>query len=365
MIHGSQQLLLAIAAIVLSLGLSGCRSANLAASTLSDEMRAPSGAGRQRIELRGMDLAGGTSSAVGPADLLEVAILTGLSDDLGEPQLLRVGDDGILEVPYVGSVAVAGIDPTDVAERIKSAAISRGIYRQPQVNVRIEEQATYRVTVLGAVTEPGVQEVPRRGCDILGAIAAAGGFTEEAGTVVEVLRYGADGVLADAADSSDATGVRQVAYQTAAQARPAADTLNLSSLSTLGPQRQRLGDRDVLVVRPREKRVVHVSGLVAKPDQFELTEDHDLRLLDAIAMAGGVTSSVADKAILIRHVLGRPDPVVIGVSLSAAKRDGAENLVLQSGDLVSIEPTVATTVVETFNTLFRISLGLGGNLSLF
>lgn len=350
---------------MLSLAANGCRSTNLAASTLPPDMRAASGAGRQRIELRGMDLAGGTSSAVGPADLLEVAILTGLPDDVGEPQLLRVGDDGILEVPYIGSVAVAGVDPTDVAGRIKTAAISRGIYRQPQVNVRVEEQATYRVTVLGAVTKPGVQEVPRRACDILGAIAAAGGFTEEAGTVVEVLRYGDGGVLADATEAPEADGIKQVAYQTSAQPQPVADTLDLASLSTLGPQRQRLGDRDVLVVRPREKRVVHVSGLVAKPDQFELTEDHDLRLLDAIAMAGGVTSSVADKAILIRRVSGRSDPVVIGVSISDAKRDGAENLILQSGDLISIEPTVATTVVETFNTLFRISLGLGGNLSLF
>ncbi|MEO0531844.1 MAG: SLBB domain-containing protein, partial [Planctomycetota bacterium] len=326
MTHGSTQLV-AIAAMVLSLPSMGCRTTNLSASTLPPEMRAPSGAGRQRIELRGMDLAGGTSSAVGPADLLEVAILTGLPGDEGEPQLLRVGDDGVLEVPYIGSVEVAGVDPTDVAQRIQAAAVQRGIYRQPQVNVRIEEQATYRVTVLGAVTEPGVQEVPRRGCDVLGAIAAAGGFTDDAGTVVEVLRYGDDGLLAEAAEPQPANGIQQVAYQTPTPRQPVADTLDLARLSKLPPARQRLGDRDVLVVRPREKRVVHVSGLVAQPDQFELTEDHDLRLLDAIAMAGGVTSSVADKALLIRQVPNRAEPAVVAVSLSEAKRNGAENLV--------------------------------------
>ncbi len=346
----------------------GCQSRNLSAAALPPELLAPAGAGKQQIELRGMALATGTSSAVGPADLIEVTLLTGLADDSVEAQSVRVGDNGVVEIPYVGPVMVAGLDPTDVAERIKRAAIERGIYLQPQVHVRIEEQATYRVTVLGAVSEPGVQEVPRRGCDILSAIAAAGGFTENAGTVVEVLRHDAAdsyaGVEAVPADGE----VTQVAFNPPiSPGSPAlrAEEINLANLSTLGPDRQNLSDRDVVVVRPRQKRVVHVSGLVNNPDQFELTQDHDLRLLDAIAMAGGESSSVADKVLVIRRSPGRSEPAVIGVSLASAKRGGPDNLVLQSGDLISVETTIATTAVEAVNTFFRISLGLGGNLSLF
>ena len=119
------------------------------------------------------------------------------------------------------------------------------------------------------------------------------------------------------------------------------------------------------MIRPKEKRLVHVTGLVHKPDQFEIEDDHDLRVLDAIAMAGGVSSSVADKVIVIRHPENEPQPVVVEISLMRAKRDGTENLLLQSGDLVSVETTVATAFVETFKDLFRITMGVGGNLTLF
>ncbi len=151
----------------------------------------------------------------------------------------------------------------------------------------------------------------------------------------------------------------------APRATASAESIDLSDPSKLPPGQLSLNDRDVIVVRPREKRVIHVTGLVNKPDQFELLEDHDFRVLDAIAMAGGVTTSIADKVLVVRQTEGSAEPSVIQVSVSRAKKDGSENLVLQAGDLVSVESTAATVALSTFQNLFRITMGVGGNLSIF
>jgi hypothetical protein len=87
--------------------------------------------------------------------------------------------------------------------------------------------------------------------------------------------------------------------------------------------------------------------------------------LDAIAMAGGTTSVVADKVFVIRQSAGMPQPAVIKVSIARAKRHGDENLLLSAGDLVSVESTVSTMTLDTVSKFFRVALGLSGNVAAF
>ena len=83
-------------------------------------------------------------------------------------------------------------------------------------------------------------------------------------------------------------------------------------------------------------------------------------MLDAIALAGGSTSIVADKVYVIRPVKGRPQPLVIQASMQRAKHDGQENLILMEGDLVSIEQTPATAVLDSMTKLFHLTFGVTG-----
>ena len=361
--------LIVLAALVVSIG---CSSTNLPARALPNEYRAVSQVGRGQMKLQGLASYGAASTMIGPGDLLEVSVMSGRSDESVEPMTVRVAENGVVDIPYIGAVAISGVEPTLAADRIAAAAIERQVYVRPQVNVVVEEQATNRITVLGAVEKPGVQEVPRSACDVLAAVAHAGGFTDEAGTVVEVLRHNSPVFTAEnnSEDQASSDEIQQVAYQSpngAPSSTPESRTqrIDLAKLDPRQPLQYRLSDRDVVVVRQREKRLVHVTGLVKEPDQFELPVDQDLRVLDAVAMAGGVTSTVADKIIVVRHLDTQQAPIVAEVSIARAKKETSENLVLQAGDLVSVEQTVATTVVDTFNQLFRITMGVGGNLSLF
>jgi hypothetical protein len=59
------------------------------------------------------------------------------------------------------------------------------------------------------------------------------------------------------------------------------------------------------------------------------------------------------------------ESATIQVSIGKAKRDGNENLRLAAGDMVSVETTAATAFVDTATNLFRMTLGIGGNLATF
>jgi polysaccharide export outer membrane protein len=141
--------------------------------------------------------------------------------------------------------------------------------------------------------------------------------------------------------------------------------IDLAQAGPAAPQNHKLDDRDVVMVLPEKTQVIHVTGLVKKPDQFELARDKPIHLLDAIALAGGTTSVVADKVYVIRQSPGMTQPAVIKVSIARAKRHGDENLLLAAGDLVSVESTVATMTLETVSKFFRVALGVSGNLAAF
>jgi polysaccharide export outer membrane protein len=368
----------AVISLALIAAIGGCSSPRLQARSLPAEFRAAPGSGLQRVQLSGLSTASRPSKAIDVDDRVTVRIATGLSGEEPIEQQVRVAQDGSIDTLHVGRVVIAGLEPAAAAEQIASAAVARGIFVRPQISVELTEPATNQVTVLGAVGEPGVKELPRSGCDVLSAIAAAGGLTNEAGAVVELLRGGAD-QLASAAGPNDAgptaerpageDGVQQVVFNAPgvdplARSKEA-EVIDLSHPEATSPDRLRLSDRDVIIVRPKQKRLVHVTGLVKNPNQFELMDEHDVRVLDAIAMAGGASSIIADKVLVVRQSPLQPDPMLIEMSISRAKRDGSENLILQTGDLVSVESTPATAALNTFSTLFRITMGVGGNLTAF
>ena len=313
-----------------------------------------------------------------------VTIVTGRDDEKSIPVAARVAKDGTVDISPIGPVQVGNLDPVDASQEIAAAAVERGIYVQPNVTVEFKKKAVNHITVLGAVEEPGLHEVPRNSSDVVSAIALAGGLTEEAGTEVEIIRQHArangnytrfaEDQPANPVDSgSGSDAIMLAAYSSlaqqptsagapSAQGGPLSQHINLAEVASRGIQGDyRLDDRDVVMVKARPKRTIHVGGLVKTPGKFELPLAEDVRLLDAIALAGGCTSVVADKVFVIRPVKGRPQPVVIQASMQRAKHDGQENLVLSEGDMVSIEQTPTTAVFDTLSRLFHLTIGVTGN----
>jgi len=334
--------------------LAGCSGPALRAGNLPAELQAPSKR-RGDINLASIAAPGAGQSRIDAGDLVDVTIASGRNDEEPAPVAVRVSDSGAADIPLVGPVQVGGLEPFDASQQIAAAAVQRGIYRQPHVTLDIKTKAVNRITVMGAVKKPGVQELPRAASDLATALASAGGLTDEAGSVVEIIRQ-----------PPLASAVRPASYDPLhVDYAPTPQAVRIDLASPGAPADCRLGDRDMVMAVPREKEMIYVTGLVTKAGQYEMPAKSEVRLLDAVAMAGGISSPVADKVLVIRRVPGRPEPVPIGASLSTAKRDGRENLVLGAGDVVSVEQTPATAVTDTFMKLFRVSFGVASRTTVF
>ena len=97
----------------------------------------------------------------------------------GEPDIAgeyEIDSGGQISVPLAGHIRAAGLT-TKQLERAIASALSKGIVRDPRVNVEI---ALYRpYYILGEVKKSG--EYPYRlGLTVMDAVASAGGFTYRA-----------------------------------------------------------------------------------------------------------------------------------------------------------------------------------------
>ena len=221
----------------------------------------------------------------------------------------------------------------------------------------MNRRRTNKVTVVGAVEKPAEYELPRGASTLFAAIVAAGNLSKEAGTDVEIRRPAQAGVSEQdrVAGRAQLTGYslgQPRAAETVAQ--PASFKINLVAAAQQGDGGPLLQDGDVVRVERRDNVPVRVMGLVMKPGEFEVPVNQDMHLLDVIAKAGGVSLNVADKIHVIRRVPGKEEPVVIETSLRSAKAGGQSNLRLAPGDVVSVEETPATVVMDTIRTFFRV-----------
>jgi protein involved in polysaccharide export with SLBB domain len=123
-----------------------------------------------------------------------------------------------------------------------------------------------------------------------------------------------------------------------------------------------LRDGDVVHVSKRTLPPVFVIGLVARPGSFPYPTNQEIRVLDALSLAGGCPNPAAEQIMVIRRGPSSPEPIRIAVSLQAAK-NGRDNLTLAPGDTVSVERTAATAIIEVLQTIVRFSVG--GNATWF
>lgn len=111
-------------------------------------------------------------TTLGPGDVFTVRVYA--EDELSGSH--RVAPDGTIDFPLLGSVEVNGLEPPEVAERLQSLLRERDYLRNPHVSVYVDEYASKRVSVVGAVANPGTFPL-QPGMTVVQAISMAGGFS--------------------------------------------------------------------------------------------------------------------------------------------------------------------------------------------
>ena len=344
-----------------SFALTGCASSDvIPASELPGNLQAVHIENPKTLEFGRLANGNYNNELIAADDVLEVNVLAGLNPKDNPPTMQpRVSKTGMISLPEVGDVNVAGLDLESAESAIATACVQRQIYRRPHVTVSMKRQATNRVMVAGAVKNQGYYNLPRGSSDMLSAIVAAGGLADDAGTNVEVRNPSIGVVRPDriAQELGSPGDMRNVGYSQPLPAGqrpgPSMIKVDLVSATKNGQSAALLGDGSIVTVERRDPESIQVLGLVHKPGEIKYPIGTELRLLDAISQAGWTSNQGANKVYIIRSI---PRQAVIQASIRAAKRSVDENIRLAPGDVVSVEQTPATVFIDTIH-LIRFAIG--------
>src|SRR5262249_19749133 len=124
---------------------------------------------------------------LGPHALLEISVF-----DLDQfSRTVRVADDGSITLPFLGRIEVRGLTRSELENRIASLLGDKYV-NDPQVSVFVKEYESRKVSVSGAVKNPATLQL-MGSRTLLDVVSEAGGFTDEVGPTVYVIRRRADG----------------------------------------------------------------------------------------------------------------------------------------------------------------------------
>ncbi len=334
---------------------------------LPDELRVAARTNTQTIDLSRLASGTGGSDRIGIGDLLEVKIAAGLSEDDQSTLSARVQNDGTITLPEIGTVQVSGVEPQGAESLIRTEAIRARMFLNPTVAVSVVDKRMNRVRVIGAVKAPGVYELSPNASDIVSAIAAAQGLAEDAGQNIEVRNP----VVSSRNDRPSVAGQADHAFSNVSGSTTASGavagtmdsySIDLVSAAEAGNGQYLVQDGGVIMVEKSDPAPVSVVGLVKAAGSYEFPVGKDLRVLDAISLANGMSNQLANKIYIVRQREGAKEPLVIESSFRGAKRSADANLVLKPGDVVSVEQTPATVFMEALNL---IRFGISGSTPLF
>ncbi|MBM3969928.1 MAG: hypothetical protein FJ302_08705 [Planctomycetes bacterium] len=353
-------------ASMMSVGLIGCASRDVyRAAELPANLQAPHIENAKTLELSKLATVAYNEDLIDIDDVLELHILVGLNPKDNPPVMQpRVNKAGTVSIISVGEVSVQGLDLQTAGSVIATACIERGIYRAPQVTVKMSKKATNQVMVVGAVQRQGPYNLPRGCSNLFAALMAAGTLADDAGTVIEVRNppgsttRSPDHIASNLGLGTIDLSGHSTSPPTASKSEVSNYRVDLVSATKQGASEHsyQLQDGAIVMVERRDPEPIHVGGLVHKPGSIKYPMGTGINLLSAINEAGGVSNQGANKVFIIRKVDGQPQPINILANIRKAKRNPADNLALKPGDQISIEQTPGTVLIDTIH-LIRFAIG--------
>ena len=252
---------------------------------------------------------------IGPGDVLDIRVFN-------KPQFsrdgVRVGERGMIRMPLLeGEIQAACRTEAELAEELTERY--KEFLRHPQVDVFIKDYQSQPVAVLGAVREPSRFQLQRR-VRLLELLSFAGGPSDVAGLVVQVVHTAPPSVCNAAAPEEVAAGVIEN-YKLS-------DTLR-------GDERANPFVLPGDVISVAEAEQAYVVGNVLRPSPIPLKER--ITVTRAIAMSGGLMPDTqANRVRIVRQTPGTTTATELFVDLKAIDRRQAEDVVLQAGDIVDV-----------------------------
>jgi polysaccharide export outer membrane protein len=240
---------------------------------------------------------------IGPEDLLDISVLE--APDLN--RTVRVTDDGAISLALLGSIPVAGLSTREL-QAVLEDRLRSTYMKDPQVSVFVQEMRSHPVSVFGAVEKPGVYQI-RRAKTLVEILSMAQGLANDAGDTIIVVRHSGD--PAETTLAAMLNPKPMLANQ-----QPPAIEVSGSSPSGRAPDESSSAEgitinlKDILdssdprsnvliypgdLVKVSRAGIVYVVGQVHKPGGYLLKTNENISVLQAIALAEGLTPNSKGK----------------------------------------------------------------------
>jgi len=219
----------------------------------------------------GANFASASDYLLGTGDLVRISVYGG--PNLTFETSDRITSRGTVSFPEIGDIKVSGLTEYEAEQALGRALQEKEVYTTPYVNVTIEQFQSRQVSVLGNINGPGKYPlIP--GTSLVDMLALAGGIKESGNSRVYVSRTTSDG-----------------------------KTKNLSIDIAMALQAK--GDHNDIELQPNDIVFVpdldtfYVYGEVNRPGEYPLK--HDLTVMQAISVSGGLTELGTDKKLKIKR----------------------------------------------------------------
>ncbi len=286
---------------------------------------------------------------------------------------IPVRDDGTLPLPYIKPLKVSGLTVDEAEDMVRKAYLEGenpilvkgrerilvSLYRKRQIQVNVFRQESPQVSLTAGVqsssrrSESRVIDLPAYQNDVLTALVKSGGLPGlDAINEVKVQRNMKD----------EGTRVIRIPLRIR-EGEPIPFT----------PQDILLENGDTIFIEARDTEYYYVGGLMV-PKQFTLPRDYDLKVTDALAIAGGPYLNGGfnqnnQQGNVIANGIGSPSPsqmtilrqtknyglIKINVNINRAVNDPRENLLVMSGDTLILQETPGEALTRYASSTFRFS----------
>ncbi|MEI7902109.1 MAG: polysaccharide biosynthesis/export family protein [bacterium] len=228
-------------------------------------------------------------------------------DVYGEKDLsskVNILKTGQASFPLIGSVKIGGLTVAAAAEMIREL-YAKDYLVEPKLSLTVDEYAIDFISVIGAVNLPGQVPIPISGhLDLASAIATVRGLAENADvTAIQLVRAsGSSSTFSEDAISGPSGRIQLAA-----------------------------GDRIIVKESAFVGKTVSILGQVKKPGPLPFPFKGKLDLVNAIALAGGLTELANPKKVS----LNRKGKVIV-IDFKTLSQVGDRPFLLEPDDVVTV-----------------------------
>ena len=279
-----------------------------------------------------------TDYRIGAGDVLLIEII----DVADMDHRATVDNRGFIRLAAIGDVKVEGMTAEELELFLGAELKKKKLIREPEVLVHILDYFAKPYYVVGQVDRPG-EYTMTQAVTLMDALFISGGIDATAGGMAYLHRHVADGASPGGAKPNEDALLRHPELPLpGTKVIPfALADLKKGGILENNPVLQR---GDVVVVPRRSTDVFYVVGDVTNPGTYEIVENEDMSIGQAIAQAGGpLKTAKQNKAVLIRQAENGTQ-VNIPIDFKGVLLGRADDVTLHRNDVIFIPGSGSKTI---------------------